>query len=433
MRVLYFSPRICWPIISGAHLRDFYFAQYLARNSQLTYIGLTNDDSEPQAELLRQQLGNGAQVIALRRDAGYRPTNILRGLIGPTPLNVLNFTSARVIADVDRILSEQSFDTIQIESMHLIAYARRIRQIAPQARVILDWHNIESEILARYAENDSNPLRAWYAQRTSTLSRKVEDELLRLCHAHTVCSEREREVLLQRPGARIEVVGNGVDCEFFAAPTLSPEPGDKGGAPADLKAESAASVATSPNTARRDVLFMGRMDYHANIDAALYFVENIWPLIHARRPELRLVIVGAHPAKPILALREQGITVTGTVDDVRPYYHSALTSVVPLRVGGGTRLKVLEAMAAGTPVVSTTLGAEGLAVTDGKDILLADAPQAIADAVVSLQAGNPDWQQLAANARRVVQSKYDWSVVGEILWRLHTGQVAMGAVCVKAN
>ncbi len=410
MRVLYFSPRICWPIISGAHLRDFYFARQLARNAQLTYIGLVNDDDgETQAGLLRRQLGNDAQVLALRREAGYRPANIVRGFIGPTPLNVLNFTSARVISEVDRLLREQTFDTIQIESMHLIAYARRIRQLTPQTRVILDWHNIESEILARYAENDSNPLRAWYAQRTSTLSRKVEDELLRLCHAHTVCSEREREVLLQRvPAARIEVVGNGVDCEFFAA---NPAPGG----------------------ARRDVLFMGRMDYHANIDAASYFVKNTWPLIHARQPELRLVIAGAQPAKPILALREQGITVTGTVDDVRPFYQSALTSVVPLRVGGGTRLKVLEAMAAGTPVVSTTLGAEGLAVTPGKDIVIADSPEAMADAVLGLQDESPQWQQLAANARRLVQVKYDWSVVGEILWRLHTEEVAMGAACLKTT
>ena len=410
MRVLYFSPRICWPVISGAHLRDFYFARQLARNAQLTYIGLVNDDSgEAQAALLRQQLGNDAQVHALRREAGYRKANIARGLIGPTPLNVLNFTSARVLAEVDRLLREQSFDTIQIESMHLIAYARRARQIAPQARVILDWHNIESEILARYAENDSNPLRAWYAQRTSTLSRQVEDELLRLCHAHTVCSERERDVLLRRvPGVRIEVVGNGVDCEFFAANSPS-------------------------DAARRDVLFMGRMDYHANIDAALYFVKHTWPLIHARRPELRLVIVGAQPAKPILALREQGITVTGTVDDVRPFYQSALTSVVPLRVGGGTRLKVLEAMAAGTPVISTTLGAEGLAVTPGEDILIADTPEAMADAVVGLQDDSRQGRQLAANARRLVQMKYDWSVVGEILWRLHTEEVATGAACLKAT
>jgi sugar transferase (PEP-CTERM/EpsH1 system associated) len=409
MRVLYFSPRIAWPVISGAHLRDFYFAQYLAQKAQLTYIGLVADDAEKQADLLRQQLGNDAQVIALRRDATYRRTNILRGLIGPTPLNVLNYTSPRVLAEVDRIVREQSFDTIQIESMHLIAYARRIRQLAPQSRLILDWHNIESEILARYAENDSNPLRAWYARRTSDLSRNVENELLRLCDAHTVCSGREREVLHQRvPEARIEVVGNGVDCEFFAG---NPTPGG----------------------ARNDVLFMGRMDYHANIDAALYFASKTWPLIHARRPELRLVIVGAQPAKAILALREQGITVTGTVDDVRPYYQSALTSVVPLRVGGGTRLKVLEAMAAGTPVISTTLGAEGLEVTPGKDILIADSPQAMADAVVSLQAGSQQWREIAANGRRLVKAKYDWSVVGEILWRLHVEQVAMGTACLKAN
>ncbi|MFZ0314794.1 MAG: glycosyltransferase, partial [Candidatus Korobacteraceae bacterium] len=166
---------------------------------------------------------------------------------------------------------------------------------------------------------------------------------------------------------------------------------------------------------------------------ALYFVKHTWPLIRARRPELRLVIAGAQPAKPILALREQGITVTGTVDDVRPFYQSALTSVVPLRVGGGTRLKVLEAMAAGTPVISTTLGAEGLAVMPGEDILIADTPEAMADAVVGLQDDSRQGRQLAANARRLVQMKYDWSVVGEILWRLHTEEVATGAACLKAT
>jgi len=410
MRVLYFSPRICWPTISGAHLRDFYFARQLARNAELTYLGLVNEDSGPQAEQLRQRLEpqNGTQVIALRRDKSYRPGNIVRGLIGPTPLNVLNFTSPAVLAEVDRIFRQQTFDVAQIESMHLIAYARHIRQIAPRTRLILDWHNIESEILARFAENDRNPLRAVYAKRTSLLSRNVENELLRLCHAHTVCSEREREVLLARePKARIEVVGNGVDCDFFAE---TAQPGE-----------------------RRDVLFMGRMDYHANIDAALFFVSKVWPLVRQRRPELRLVIVGAQPPQEILALREQGITVTGTVDDVRPFYRSALVSVVPLRVGGGTRLKVLEAMAAGTPVISTSLGAEGLAITPGKDILIADSPEAMADGLVSLQAESSLWHQLAENGRSLVREKYDWSVVGEVLWRLHREQVETGAGCLEAK
>jgi len=412
MRVLYFSPRICWPPISGAHLRDFYFARQLARNASLTYVGLVSDDARAQAEQLRERLGpeSAVEVIALRRDKGYKPANIVRGLIGPTPLNVLNYTSAAVLAELDRLLQRQSFDVVQIESMHLIAYARRIRQTAPRTRLICDWHNVESEILARYSENDRNPLRSWYAKRTSALSHTIEKQLLRLCHAHTVCSQRERELLLARvPEARIEVVGNGVDCEYFGeAPAQSSE--------------------------RRDVLFMGRMDYHANIDAALYFVRHVWPLVRKRRPELRLVIVGAQPPKQILALREQGIAVTGTVDDVRPYYHSALVSVVPLRVGGGTRLKVLEAMAAGTPVLSTSLGAEGLAITPGKDILIADTPQAMADGIVSSQAESALWQQLVTNGRRLVQEKYDWAVVGAVLLRLHAEQVEMGAAsCLEAK
>lgn len=411
MRVLYFSPRICWPTISGAHLRDFYFARTLARNAQLTYVGLVNEEASAAAEELRRRLEpqNGTKVYALRRDAGYRPANIVRGLIGPTPLNVLNYTSQRVIHALNPILAEQSFDVIQIESMHLIAYARHIRKLASRTRLILDWHNIESEILARYAENDSNPLRAIYARRTSKLSRGVENELLRLCHAHTVCSEREREMLRGRlPDARIEVVGNGVDCAYFA--------------------ENRASGAE-----RRDVLFMGRMDYHANIDAALYFARNIWPLVQARRPELRLVIVGAQPPQSIQELKSHNVVITGTVEDVRPYYWRALVSVVPLRVGGGTRLKVLEAMAAGTPVVSTTLGAEGLAVTHGKDILIADTPESMSDAVVQLKEGSPQWQELVANGRRLVEAKYDWNVVGEILLHLHAEQVEMGAGCLEAK
>ncbi|HUI83762.1 MAG TPA: glycosyltransferase [Candidatus Binatia bacterium] len=411
MRVLYFSPRICWPTISGAHLRDFYFARQLARAGRLTYLGLVNEEAGPQADELRQRLEpqNGTEVLAIRRERGYRPANIVRGLIGPTPLNVLNYTSPRVMAQLDLLLRERSFDVAQIESMHLIAYARRIRQTAPRTRLILDWHNIESEILARYAENDPNRLRAWYARRTAGLSREVEDELLRLCHAHTVCSERERDVLLRRvPEARVEVAGNGVDCDFFAE-------------------------APAPGAARHDVLFMGRMDYHANIDAALYFVRKVWPLVRARRPELRLTIVGAQPPRQILALRGQDIVVTGTVEDVRPWYSSALVSVVPLRVAGGTRLKVLEAMAAGTLVVSTTLGAEGLAVTHGREILIADSPEAMAEAIASVEPGSPAWQQLTANARRLARAKYDWSAVGETLLRLHAEQVEMGAACLRAK
>ena len=123
---------------------------------------------------------------------------------------------------------------------------------------------------------------------------------------------------------------------------------------------------------------------------------------------------GRSPTAEVLALANQpGITVTGTVDDLRPFYREALAAVVPLRVGGGTRLKILEAMAAGVPVISTSLGAEGLAAEDGKEIVLADTPSAMAEAVASLDEASPEWHRLSENGTRLVLSRYDWTVIGK--------------------
>ena len=176
---------------------------------------------------------------------------------------------------------------------------------------------------------------------------------------------------------------------------------------------------------RQDVVFVGSMDYHANIDAVTYFAKTAWPALRERRPERRFVIVGSRPAPEVVGLaNEAGIVVTGTVEDVRPYYRKAALVVVPLRVGSGTRLKVLEAMAAGMPVISTRLGAEGLAVTHGKDILIAETPAEMVDAAASLQPGDQRWNELAANGLRLVQTQYEWSVIGKKLVDIHARLIA---------
>jgi sugar transferase (PEP-CTERM/EpsH1 system associated) len=385
--------------MTGARLRDFHLARELTRLGTLTYVGFSSQPEPVRRERL-EPLAN-ADVILVRRDGGYRAFDLLRGLAGPKPISVLNYTSRAMIAELERLLAAESFDVIQIEGVHLFSYVQRIRQLAPRSRLVADWHNVESELMARYAEKAPGLARRWYASRTTSLLRRLERRLLDLCDAHTVCSERERQLLLeQAPGARIEVVGNGVDVGFYS------------------------ETAGRSNEPRRRVVFVGSMDYHANIDAALYFARDIWPEVHARRPELEFVIVGSRPVEEILRLGDQPeITVTGTVDDVRPYYRSALAVVVPLRVGSGTRLKVLEAMAAGTPVISTALGAEGLAVRHGEHLLIADSPHAMADAVAELQDGSAEWESLAANAHRLVRSQYDWSIIGEALRRLYAEQL----------
>jgi glycosyltransferase involved in cell wall biosynthesis len=171
---------------------------------------------------------------------------------------------------------------------------------------------------------------------------------------------------------------------------------------------------------QRDLVFVGSMDYHANIDAALYFAREIWPHLRQRRPDLRFVIVGSRPTPEILALgRQDGILVTGTVDSVEPYYDAALVAVVPLRVGSGTRLKVLEAMAAGVPVISTSLGAEGLAVTNGKHLILADTPAEFTSAIVRVAGDDAEWRQIATAGREMAASRYDWSGIATSLYEYY--------------
>jgi glycosyltransferase involved in cell wall biosynthesis len=191
------------------------------------------------------------------------------------------------------------------------------------------------------------------------------------------------------------VIENGVDTAFFAG------------------------AAGEDSCPRRSLVYVGSMDYHANIDAVLHFADQMWPAIHGAYPELAFKIVGRRPPESVraLAARPQ-IEVTGRVDDIRPYYREALAAVVPLRVGGGTRLKILEAMAASTPVISTRLGAEGLAVKDGDNILLAEGTGEFVAAVGRLC--NPELRsRLIEKGLALVRSRYDWAAIGDKLFEQH--------------
>lgn len=410
MQILYFSPRDCWPLTSGARLRDYHLARELSRHAKLTYLGfLRNGETQP----LRGPMGGEQNVecLLVPLERSYTPGKLLRGLAGPVPVTVLNYTTGRMHAELTRTLEQGNFDLVQMEGIHLSGYLPVIARAASRPRLVCDWHNIESELLERYVANHAHSLlRRWYGARTAHLTEIRERRLLEECDGHLVCSERERQALLARvPGARIRVTANGVDIESQVV-----RPAERSGA--------------QP----RDILFVGSMDYHANIDAALYFAREIWPGIHRSRPDLRFVIVGSRPVEEITALaRLDGITVTGTVDAVGPYYQDALVSVVPLRVGSGTRLKVLEAMAAGVPVISTPLGAEGLDVTDGQQLLLAKEPAAFAAALLQLAGDEGERRRLASAGQQAVRNRYDWSAIGNSLFQYYEELVSGEGRCLR--
>ena len=336
------------------------------------------------------------RVISVRKERSYTAGKIVRGWIGPQPIPVLNYSCAAACAELHALLAATEFDTVQLVSVHLIEYLNLIRAVPRRPAVIMDWHNIESELMFRYAAQTSNWVRRAIARRTAVLLQGVERRAIDNCDGITVVSERERTQLRAcHPNANVHVVRNGMDCASYSCPdrrTAAPE----------------------------TLLFVGSMDYYANVDAVTGFVREVWPELSKRNPGLTFVIAGSKPTAAVRALASDRVRVTGTVDDIRPFYRTATVVVVPLRVGGGTRLKILEAMAAGVPVVSTRLGAEGLTVEDGKTIRLADSAGEMVISIDRLLHHEVERAALARAASALVRRTYDWNVIGRELYGVHT-------------
>jgi polysaccharide biosynthesis protein PslH len=400
LRILYIAPHQIWPTNTGARLRDYQLAQQLALCSSVTFMEMRQATEEQHAAPDDSRI---ARIVTLNKSRTYSPTKILRGLIGPIPITVLNCWSSRAASQLVDVLRSYQFDTVQVEGLLLTEYLPIIREAQGCPAVIVDWHNIESEMMWRYVKTTGNWLKRIAARRTARLIERAEDLLLDNHVTHTVTSERERQKLLtRRPGANIHVIPNGVDTSYYTARTISEVTRRRGQA-----------------HSKPTILFVGSMDYHANVDAVRWFSRVSWPQIALNHPEMQFMIVGRNPRPEVRALASDRIHVTGTVDDVRPFYAPALAVVVPLRSGSGTRLKILEAMAAGVPVVSTRLGAEGLEVEDGAHLLLADSGQEIASAVNRVASSTELQVRLSQAGRALVCGIYDWTIIGEKLYGIH--------------
>jgi glycosyltransferase involved in cell wall biosynthesis len=384
MRILFLSPRQCWPAVSGAKLRDYHLARSLGENAELTYLYFMGDSA-----IASRDMPFCRKIVGINKPKPYTLAKIVRGLVSGLPLTLINYSSPEMTAAIAEVIRSSPFDLVHVESIHMMTYLAALPG-ALRERIVFNWHNIESELLLRYAASTASLPRKMYASMTARRVEGVERKILRTSFGHLVCSERERKALLEwAPEARIVVVENGVDTKAFAPP---------------------------PDAARNRILFVGAMAYHANSDAIRWFTDRIWPAIYARFPQWTLTLVGSDPPPQVLALSERpGVEVTGTVPDVKPYYNQAVLAIVPLLIGGGTRLKILEALAAGVPVISTSLGVEGLAVTHGEEVLIADGEADWLPAFCSLADQGNLWHQLSIAGRRLVEAHYDWDVLGKSL------------------
>jgi sugar transferase (PEP-CTERM/EpsH1 system associated) len=433
MRVLFLMPRVCWPPQTGLMLRNYYLARELSRVAQVTCLSFADDQvssSLNSNDMLPAPPEEWCeQVITVARDSAYTPAKILRGALGRTPLPALNYTTEAMRAELRRVLDAREFDVVQVETSTLTEYLPVIKAARHSPLAVCDWHNIDSELMQRYSEQAHGAGRKLYARLTARRMGSFERNIMRTYDAHIAVSERDAAQLRGlAPQARITVIENGVDVEYYADEKLA-HAHDVWRASSDKHAASDERLANdAASQKRRRVVFVGSMDYHANVDAVVHFAQETWPEMHRQRSELIFTIVGRNPAPEVKRLAEQaGIEVTGTVEDVRPFYYEAVAQVVPLRVGGGSRLKILEAMAAGVPVISTTLGAEGLHVADNVDIALADTTETMCDALDALMDNKIYRVEIIRAARDLVRKQYDWSALGAALYGSHQKLIQQAA------
>jgi sugar transferase (PEP-CTERM/EpsH1 system associated) len=399
MRILWLKSDLLLPLDKGGKLRTWHLMRHLARRHEITYLAF-KEPGQPAADV------EGMKEVAPRVETIIRSEPVkgtprfyadaAMHLLDPLPYAVGKYRSAEYRRKLASLLAAEPFDLIVCDFLFpAVNLPKRL-----PCPAVMFTHNVESEIWRRHAETKTGALgRLLYGAQYRRMLRYEQRTLARFDGVLAV-SDADRETFARLyPGAiaqPVHVVPTGVDTEYFA-PSTDPQP---------------SAISHQPS----NLIFTGSMDWLPNEDAMLYFCRDVLPAIRAEVPDVSLTIVGRTPTPAVRKLAEErGVTVTGRVDDVRPYMRDAAVYIVPLRIGGGTRLKIFEAMAMGKAVVSTTIGAEGLPVADGEHLLLADDPASFARAVVHLMRDTAHRGQIEAAARALVLARYDWSAVaGEL-------------------
>lgn len=367
-RVLCILPSVPLPADTGGNLRTLSLARALDDAFDTSTLTWARDGQE--SERFRARMRGGVYVL----DRPHKLDSLLAMGISALTGRPLGYSRYGLFPKrILQLLASRQFDAIHFDHPHTALAWPLLRRLQPKAKLVLDAHNVEAEILERLvplAPLWKRPLFRFQARRI----RALERSLAKAMDLVLTCSDRDAAAFRELGAKKVRVVPNGV-------PPFSPMAGAE----------------------RRDVLFVGSMDWKPNADAAIALARDIWPLVRGKLPGARLVLVGRNPPEQVRALAADDIIVAGGVPSVQPYLESAWATAIPLRAGSGTRIKILEAWAAGVPVIASRVAAEGLPYGDGRDLLLAETPAEFAQKLERVYADAPLAARLAKAGRTAAE------------------------------
>ena len=392
MKILLLTQVLPYPPDSGPKVKTWNLIKYLAPRHQITLLSFVRGDQSADVEHLQRYCSN-VYTVSMERNLGNELMSIVRSLHNGQPWLMLRDDRTGMRQMVDHLAGEEPFDLVHADQLNMCQYANRI----PGIFKLFDAHNALWVLYRRLAATMSPGPKKWWLEREWRLLKLYEGRVCREFDMVTSVSLEDKAALAEAGGreSNVHVIPITIDID-----------------------EVACSVRRSDAD---HVVHIGTMYWPPNIDGVQWFVRDVWPLIRARRPRTVFDLLGARPPRRGMALSQNnsGINVTGYVKDLDPYLSRAGVFVVPLRAGGGMRVKILHALAQGLPVVSTHLGCEGIQVTHEQDILIADTPVDFAEAVLRILQEPGLAAYLADNGRRLAETVYDYRTANFLLDRIY--------------
>lgn len=380
-KVLLLTQVLPYPPDSGPKVKTWNVLKYLSRQHDVTLVSFVRGEQSAEIEYLRRYC-TAVYTVPMKRSPVYDGLAMVRSLISGQPWMMVRDDRRAMRALIERLAADGSFDVVHADQLNMAQYAERV----PGAFRVLDAHNALWLLYRRLWLTMRPGPKKQLLGRDWRLLEEYEGRVCREFDAVLAVSDQDKQALQQATGRPVDigVIPIAIDTDEVQFIQRDAEPGH--------------------------VLHIGTMYWPPNVDAVRWFVEQVYPLVRQERPDVQFDVVGHRPPADLLALNDAGlgINVTGYVADPVSYQRQAAVLVVPVLAGGGIRVKILNALAEGIPIVSTTLGCEGIEVTPGRDILVGDSPEAFAAQVVRVLNDTDLGKRLALNGRCLVEEKYDY-------------------------